>query len=384
MTETTTEDMPAPPQARAILTVDLNALRANYRKLRAMAAPADCAGVVKADAYGLGAAPVGRALGAEGCRTFFVATIAEARQLRALRDVLADALIYVLDGLLPGSAADLTACAARPVLGSLQEIEEWARFCTDAGHKHAAAIHIDTGMNRLGLSPADVPVLAARRDLLESFNLSLVMSHLVSGEEPGNPRSAAQARLFDELRGLLPAAPASLANSAGTLLAGAYRHDLTRPGIALYGGHVLTAAANPMQPVVNLKARILQLRDIAAGETIGYNETFVAPAPMRVATLATGYADGFARALSSTNETPGLPAYIEGYPAPLLGRVSMDYIAVDVSAVPHDLARRGAWAELIGPHVTIDEMAKRAGTNSYEILTSLGHRAARIYPGAAE
>lgn len=366
-------------EARAVLSVDLNALRSNYRKLAALAAPAECAGVVKANAYGLGAIAVSRALWVEGCRTFFVATIDEARELRSIHP---DAVLYVLDGLMPQNAAALVSCNARPVLGSLEEVSEWAEFCQGRGRRYKAALHLDTGMNRLGLAPTDVPQLAAQPQLLKNFELCLIISHLVSGEEPENPKTAAQAKLFEELRALLPSAPASLANSAGTLLAGRYRYDLTRPGIALYGGHVLAGSASSMQPVVTLKARILQVRQVPAGATIGYNETFKVTRPTRIATLATGYADGFFRSLSSTNQTPGLPAFIGGHGAPLLGRVSMDYIGVDVTDVPAQLACRGAWAQLIGAQVTIDDMAARAGTNSYEIITRLAHRAERVYIGA--
>ncbi len=380
--------------ARAVVTIDLNALRANYRKLRQMQLPGECGGVVKANGYGLGLAPVARALWQEGCRTFFVATLQEGQTLRQIlnkADSSADqaaAIIHVLDGLLPGQALPLISADLRPVLGSIIEIESWAEACTKAGAKFPCAIHIDTGMNRLGLSPGEVPNVAARPDLFAQFDLSLIVTHLVSGEERANPRSLAQARLFDELRALLPAAPTSFANSAGTQLRAdpaqkdTCAYDIARPGVALYGAHVFDDAPNPMQMVVGVYARVLKIRSIEAGETIGYNATWRAPHAMRVATLGYGYGDGLPRSLSSTNEHPGLPVFFGDKPAPLIGRVSMDYIGVDLTGFGEGAISPGDWAELIGPHVTIDDMAKRAGTNAYEILTSLGPRAQRIYVGS--
>ncbi len=389
--------------ARAIMCVDLAALRANYRALRELQMPGECGGVVKANGYGLGLAPVARALRHEGCRTFFVATLQEGQSLRQILQKTdtgtdqAAAVIYVLDGLLPGQASPLISADLRPVLGSLTEIESWATACAKAGAKFPCAIHIDTGMNRLGLSPDEVPQVAARLDLLARFDLSLIVTHLVSGEERANPLTLAQARLFDELRALLPAAPTSFANSAGTQLRSHpaqkvnFAYDIARPGVALYGAHVFADAPNPMRLVVGVYARVLKIRSIKAGETIGYNATWRASHAMRVATLGYGYADGLPRRLSSTNEhpgneCPGLPVYFGDKPAPLIGRVSMDYIGVDITAFGEDDIAPGAispgdWAELIGPHVTIDDMASYAGTNAYEILTSLGPRAQRIYVG---
>ena len=366
------------PAARAVLVVDLEAIRANYRHLRSMNAPGDCSAVVKANAYGLGLGPVAKALSAEGCTNFFVATLDEAR---ALRQHLPGAVIYVLDGCYNGNEATLVEDGLRPVLGSLEDIESWADYCAQTGRKHACAIHIDTGMNRLGLSPAEVPKLAARKDLFEQIDFALVMTHLVSGEIRDDPLTRRQADLFDQLRALLPPAPTSFGNSAGTLLADAFPCDLARPGVALYGAQVFDDVPNAMRPVVTLLARVLKIREIDTGETIGYNATWRAPKPMRVATLALGYADGMLRSLSATNKHPGLPVWFGNQPAPLLGRVSMDYIGVDVTNVCAPTLTQTAFAEVLGSHVTIDDMAKRAQTNAYEILTSLSRRAQRIYLG---
>ena len=372
------------PAARAALIIDLDAIAANYRKLRDCQAPGECAGVVKANAYGMGLEPVARALWREGCRTFFVATVAEGLKLRSL---LGKAVIYVLDGLIGADGKHFSQHDLRPVLGSIREVEFWADHCTAQSRQLPAAIHIDTGMNRLGLSPDEVPRLAAKTALLDKFKLALIMTHLVSGEIRDDPLTRQQADLFDHLRKLLPPAPTSFGNSAGTLLCASrndtrLHHDLARPGVALYGAQVFIDTDNPMQPVTTLLARVLKVRNVGSGETVGYNATWRANKPVRIATLATGYADGYLRALSSTNDNPGLPVYFGDYPAQLVGRVSMDYITVDVTDIPEAYCHQGKFAELLGPHVSVDDMAARARTNAYEILTGLANqRAQRIYLG---
>jgi alanine racemase len=362
----------------AILTIDLDALAANYRKLRDLAGQAECAAVVKADAYGLGVAEAAPALWRAGCRTFFVATPNEGVELRAL---LPEATIYVFAGLLPGAPEIYREHTLRPVLNSAADVAEWARICSAAGEPLPCGVHIDSGMNRLGLGAAEVEAVAAERDLWAALTLSLVMSHLACADDPAHPKSEAQRSAFDRLRARLPAAPASLANSAGILLGSAYLYDLVRPGLALYGGHPRRAGANPFLPVVHLLGRVLQIRDVNPGETVGYGATRTLGEPARIATVAVGYADGFFRALSVSDGAEGLVVSIEGHAAPVLGRVSMDLITVDVSAVPEGLARAGGFVELIGPKVTAQEVASRAGTIDYEVLTSLGRRAARRYIG---
>jgi alanine racemase len=362
----------------AILTIDLDALVANYRRLRDLAAPAECAAVVKADAYGIGMAQAAAALARGGCKTFFVATLAEAKQLRAL---LPGVTIYVFSGLMPGSAEIYRAHDLRPVLNNAEEIEEWASYCMARSEKLACAVHIDTGMNRLGLSAGEVEHVAASHELWKALTLSLVMSHLACADEPDHPKSEAQRQVFDRLRARLPRAMGSLANSAGILLGPDFTYDLVRPGIALYGGHPRREGENPFQPVVHLKGRILQLRAVAAGETIGYGATRTTERPSRVAVVSVGYADGFFRALSTKDGEAGFRAYAGPHPAPVLGRVSMDLITVDVSDVPEPFSRRGAWVELIGPNVPARDMAHHAGTIDYEVLTNLGRRALRRYLG---
>ena len=362
--------------AAAILTIDLGAIARNWRRLSDLCAAAECAAVVKADAYGLGMRQVAPVLAAIGCNTFFVATPGEGGELRAL---LPDASIYVFDGLLPGTADFLRQHELRPVLNSLEEVTDWAAFCRAKAQKLPAALHLDTGMNRLGLAPEEVDALAARSELFDAFALDLVMSHLACADQADHPKSAIQRRLFDEARRKLPDARASLANSAGIMLGADYHYDLARPGIALYGGKP-QRGDDAFELVVTLQARVLQVRDALAGETIGYGATRTLQGPARIATLACGYADGLFRALSVSDGSDGLCVYFGDRRAPLLGRVSMDLIAVDVTDITPELARRGAFAEIIGRNAA-HAIAEAAGTIDYEVLTNLGRRALRRYIG---
>jgi len=366
------------PSETAILTIDLDALIANYRHLRDLASPAECAAVVKADAYGLGMALAAPALSRAGCKTFFVATLGEAKALRAL---LPDAVIYVFAGLMPATAELYRAHDLRPVLNSADEIREWASYAASQGEKLPCAVHIDSGMNRLGLSAEEVEQVTDARDLWQAMTLSLVMSHLACADEAQHPKSEAQRKIFDRLRARLPETLASLANSAGILLGRAYAYDLVRPGIALYGGKPSRHGENPFHPVVHLAGRILQVRNVAAGETVGYGATRTLNEASRVAIVSVGYADGFFRSLSTKDGAAGLVVHLGAHAASILGRVSMDLITIDVTGVPEEIACRGAWVELIGPSVSAQDMAHHAGTIDYEILTNLGRRAFRRYIG---
>lgn len=366
------------PGETAVLTIDLEAVVANYRALRDLSAPAECAAVVKADAYGLGMARVAPALWRAGCKTFFVATLGEGRALRAL---LPQATIYGLAGLLPDTAELYRAHDLRPVLNSAEEIGEWAAFCAKLGEKLACAVHIDSGMNRLGLSAEEVDRIATATELWEALTLSIVMSHLACADEPDHFKNEAQRQIFDRLRARLPVARASLANSAGILLGPDFVYDLVRPGLALYGGKPYRLGENPFRPVVQLKGRILQLRDVAPGETVGYGATRTLRKAARLAIVSVGYADGLFRALSVADGEDGLAGYLGPHAAPIVGRVSMDLVMLDVSHVPEALAQRGAWVELIGPNVPAHVLAAHAGTIEYEVLTNLGRRAFRRYIG---
>jgi len=361
-----------------LLTIDLDSVVANYRTLNDLSTPAECAAVVKANAYGLGMAEVTPALARAGCKSFFIATLGEAEELRAL---LPGATIYVFDGLLKDTGQIYRQFGLRPVLNSTDEIEEWAAFAKSARAKLPAAVHIDSGMNRLGLSAAEVDHVSGAKELWATFELALVMSHLACADEPDHPKNEAQRKTFDTLRAKLPKAPASLANSAGILLGAPYCYDLVRPGIALYGGRARRTGANPFAPVVHLAGRILQVREVTAGETVGYGATRTLTRPSRIAVVAVGYADGVFRSLSAGDGERGLQVYLGSHSAPLLGRVSMDLITIDVTDVPEAFAQRDAWVELIGKNVSADELAVHAGTIDYEVLTNLGTRAVRRYTG---
>ncbi len=366
----------APAPATGVAIIRLGSLRRNYRKLRAMAAPAKTAAVVKANAYGLGAAEVFAALSEEGCETAFVATIEEARALRAL---FPRAAIYVFDGLLPGSAPQFEGIDARPVLGSLDEIGEWSAFCRDRGRRFPAALHLDTGINRLGLPSKDAEQLRVEPGRLAGFDLRLVMSHLACADDAGHEKNEAQRAHFEALSALFPGVPRSLANSGGILLGPGFHFDLTRPGIALYGGRASTSGANPVEPVLWLFGRIAQVRWAEAGETVGYGAAQTLKRRTRIATVTAGYADGYFRSASASDSREGPPGYIGDDRLPLLGRVSMDLIMFDATDVPDECVRRGGFIELIGERVTADDLAAFAGTNGYEVLTSLGRRYVRVY-----
>ncbi|HEX8165257.1 MAG TPA: alanine racemase [Beijerinckiaceae bacterium] len=373
-----------PPEAEAggVLTVDLDALAANWRSLRDRAAPAECAAVVKADGYGLGLVPVVRALTKAGCRTFFVAGLSEAV---TAREACADARIYVLNGLLPGTAGTYAGLALRPILGSRDEIAEWAAFCRGFGARLAAAIHFDTGMNRLGLPTAQAEAVA-RDPLLADFEPALVMSHFVSSEEPENPLNARQIACFAAAWKAFPGIPASLCNSSGIFLPGKPHLDLVRPGYALYGGNPTPGRQNPMRGVVRLEGRIVQVRTAEDGETVGYNAQWTARGRRRLAVVSAGYADGYPRAASATDvkrdtQASAGEAIVAGLRCPFAGRVSMDLMAIDVTEVPDGAAERGGLVTLMGGDLTVDEVGRRAGTIGYEVLTSLGRRYARRYVG---
>jgi alanine racemase len=371
------------PPASATLAIDLPALRANYATLAAASAPAACGAAVKAGAYGLGMLPVSSALWEAGCRSFFVALPGEGA---ALRVALPEAEIVVLDGLLPGSGDVCVANRLVPALASIEEAEEYARHARALERRLPAAIHADTGLNRLGMSQAEWQQLARRGDILGALDVTLLVSHLACADEPGHAMNDRQREAFAAVQALFPGVRSSLANSPGTLSAG-YACDLVRPGIALYGGNPFSNRSNPMRPVVRLYATTLQVRDVPAGDSVGYNATWTARRPSRIAILGAGYADGMPRALSSKPLHDGADmtaaeaalVYIGGQFAPVAGRVSMDLMAIDVTDVDPALVRRGTRAELIGDHVTLDDIARWSGTTPYEILTRLGSRFARLY-----
>lgn len=361
--------------AAGVLHVDLGALVANYRTIAAKVAPAKAAAVVKADAYGLGAVEVARALEREGCRDFFLAHLSEALELRPA--LAPGARLFVLNGLLPGGEAACAAAGIVPVLNSLDQLGRWSAQAALTGQRLPAALQVDTGMARLGLSPEDVARLAAEPQRLRHVDLCLVMSHLACADTPDDPTNAAQTAEFERLAAAFPDVPRALDNSGGSLLARPGHFDLVRPGIALYGGAPQTGRPNPMRAVVALETRIVQVRTIPAGKGVGYGLTFHAERPTRIATIAVGYADGWPCSLGNRGA-----AFVAGQRAPIVGRVSMDSITLDVTDIAEDHLFPGAPVELIGPHQTVDDVARDAGTISYEILTRLGRRYARVYTPA--
>jgi len=352
----------------AVLHIDLTAIAANWRALAERASPGAVAGVVKANAYGLGAAQVAPVLYAAGCRHFFVAHLAEGF---ALREALGSGpMIAVLDGFAPG---DDGKAALVPVLNGLGDVLAHAAAGRNAGQARQAVLHLDTGMARLGLDAGEQARLTADHSLLAGLNLRYVMSHLACADEPDHPLNAEQAARFARACAGLPRLPRSLANSSGLFLGADYASDLARPGCALYGINPTPGAPNPMRPVIRLEAPILQIRDIPANASVGYGASFVAARPSRIATIAVGYADGYLRSLSGQ----GVAAYRDMI-LPMVGRVSMDLITLDVTDAPG--IAPGDVLQLIGGAApSPDDLAARAGTIGYEILTSLGDRYRRNY-----
>ena len=358
--------------AAATLTIDLGAVAANWRLLRDLSQPAECAAVVKADGYGLGLEQVARAVRAAGCRRFFVA---RAEEGLALHEALGgDGAIYVLDG--PGRPADAPALEAAgliPVLNSPEDIAAWAAD-SGADRPRRGILAVDTGMNRLGLSPSEMRDLTSRSGALDGLEIDFVMSHLACGEERDNPANGLQRALFDELRAPLAGIPASLANSAGIFLGPDYHYALTRPGAAIYGISAATGAPRRMREVVRLKAPILQIRTVDRDSTVGYGATHRVPRGARLATVAAGYADGYLRALGNRGH-----GYVGATRVPVVGRVSMDLVTFDISNTPEGDVKPGDHVDLICRRHTIDDLAAEAGTIGYEILTAMGRRYRRRY-----
>ena len=366
---------PPAAQAGGILTVDLGAIEANWRALGRRAMPAECAAVIKADGYGCGIEQVAAILAKAGCKTFFVADLAEARRVR---EVAPEPAIYVLSGLLPGTAGSYADIRARPVIGSMVELAEWDVFVSANQWRGGAALHVDTGMNRLGISLNEAAALAPRIRS-ENHGITLLMSHLACAELPEHPLNARQISAFREARILYRGIPSSLANSSGIFLGATAHCDVVRPGVALYGVNPTPAQSNPMRPVIELQARIAQVRTVPRGETVGYDAAWTAKRTTRIAVVAVGYADGYLRAASASDEAPGADAIIAGTRCPLAGRVSMDLLAIDVTDLPDNAARRGDLVTLIGGEMTVDAVAGAAGTIGYEVLTNLGRRYHRVY-----
>jgi alanine racemase len=354
-------------RAGAVLEIDLAAVVANWRLLGRCAAPAECAAVVKADAYGLGAHRVAPALAAAGCRRFFVATLDEGIALRA---VLPACEIAVLNGPCAGTTAEFVAHDLVPVVNDPGQIALWREACAAHGCG-AAMLHVDTGMARLGLSLQD---FAAQAAALRAVPWRGLLSHLACADEPLHPLNEVQRRHFLAVRAALPGPPASLAASSGIFLGRAFHGDFVRPGAALYGINPQPGSPNPMRPVVRLEGRILQVREVDRGQSVGYGASWTAPAPARLATVAVGYADGWPRSFG-----PRGSGRLGGVRVPLAGRISMDLMVFDVTAADPALARPGACIVLLDEEYGVDAAAAAAGTIGYEMLTALGRRYHRTY-----
>jgi len=369
----------ADPNAAAtgILAIDLDAIVANWRTLESVTVPAECAAVVKANAYGCDTDPVVRALAAAGCKTFFVATIEEARAARA---ATRSATIYVLGGCFQNCGDIFAELNCQPVIGSLNELAEWDVFCRRTGWRGHAAVHIDTGMNRLGLTIQEAQGLIPRIHAGD-HGISLVMSHLVSAENPQHPLNGRQLAAFREIAQQFTGVPASLANSSGCFLGPQFHFDLVRPGAALYGVNPTPDAHNPMRSVVELKARIVQTRNVERGESVGYGATWTARRPTRLAIISAGYADGYFRTAGGVDGTRSAEVIVAGKRCPIAGRISMDLMAIDITDLPDRAARRGHMVTLLGDGITVDELGHHFGTIGYEVLTSLGRRYTRIHKG---
>ncbi|MDJ0928829.1 MAG: alanine racemase [Gammaproteobacteria bacterium] len=354
--------------ATAVLTVKLDSLVRNFRYLARRSKSAHCAAVVKANAYGLGVEPVSRALHGADCRDFFVTTACEGQELRA---ILPDANIYMFNGPTESSLAAIRDAGLIPVLNSPEQVQLWV----SAASSESCVLHVDTGMRRLGLSPQQAQSLAATRDVADRLKIDAVMTHLACADEPGHALNEAQLQDFARVTQHWPGVRTSIGNSGGILLGREYCGDLARPGIALYGGLVGLDAA--LEEVVGLHARVLQLRDIDQAVTVGYGATATVQGPARLATLGIGYADGYPRSLG--NRASGI---VDGVRVPVVGRVSMDTVVVNVSALEPGALASGDLVRLLGGGIGLDELATLAGTISYEILTGIGARVARQYQGA--
>lgn len=358
------------PTAR--LNIDLDALAHNFGVLAREAAGAMVAPVVKSDGYGLGAGPIGQRLWAEGARSFFVARLAEGEALRAALGPARTAEIFILDGFTPGAGPRLAAAGLTPALCSLPQTAIASAFATAAGAPLKIALHVDTGMNRQGLTLEEASDLAQGRSGLRGLDVDLVMSHLGSADSPDDPRNQKQLDGFLKVRSEFPEARASLAASAGSFLGPAFRFDMIRPGVSLYGGGPQARPDPRLRPVATLTAPILDIRKIRAGETVGYGASVRVERPTRVAVVAAGYTDGVIRAARN-----GGDAWVDGAARPLLA-INMDLAVIDIGEARADV---GEAVELLGAHVLLDDLAAAAGTVAHEVLVRLSRRAERTYLG---
>ncbi|MEL7274365.1 MAG: alanine racemase [Pseudomonadota bacterium] len=370
-----------PDLAGGRLTINLGALVRNWQKLAKLAEPAECGAVVKANAYGCGIEQVVPALWGAGCRTFFVAVTSEGQRVKA---VAPEATCYVLNGAYESALPHIHDAGLLPVLGSMPEIENWAALAKDKGQALPCALQMDTGMNRLGVTLAELEQTVGNSALMNALDVRLFMTHYACADDIGHPQTLAQRERFAQASALLPGVPRSAANSAADLQAADHAFELARPGIALYGGEALNDVDNPMEPVATLKGRIIQIRTAQPGDAVGYGATETITRPSRLAYVSVGYADGYHRAASHMGVpmravAPPVEAAYKGQRIKGVGRISMDMCCFDVTDIPENAIAAGDWIELFGPTIPMDDAARAAGTIGYEMLTGLGHRYSRKY-----
>ena len=359
-------------RAGAVLRIDLQALRSNYRLLKSKLGIARCGAAVKADAYGLGAIPVAQALYADGCRHFFVAHLEEAINLRP--HLASDAQIIVMHGSPVGYEAEFLEYQCTPVLNSTEQIAAWKMLAMQHQRSLPALLQVDTGMARMGLSDQEIRQWQEDSHFLDGIDVQYLMSHLASAEDQVNPMNRTQLAKFRQLQNLLPGVKASLANSSGIFLGSDFHFDLARPGAALYGVAPVAGQVNPLQAVAHLQGRIIQTREIPAGTGVGYGSTWRSKNAARIATVAVGYADGWMRSFSNRGV-----AHIAGQEVAIVGNISMDTLTLDVTRIAAEHLQPGMLVDLISATNTVDAVAAKANTIGYEILTSLGARYERHY-----
>jgi alanine racemase len=363
------------------LTIDLDALKRNWRLMAGKAPKASTGAAIKANCYGLGNERGASALYRAGCRHFFVANCAEGI---LIRQFVAESEIFVFGGLTPVNAPFYHESALTPVLNSLQDIAIWAEWTRKAGSRRPCALHIDTGMNRLGISREEVRSYFGDQKNRIGITPVLVLSHLACADSPDNPMNRIQLERFREATAFFPETRLSLANSGGVLLGADYHFDITRPGIALYGGEAVNQSISPVEPVVTLEGRILQVKQVKNGETLGYGGAATLERDSVIAIAGLGYGDGISRSASGHGIAmrqicKGAQGWIDGYRAPIIGRISMDVTALDVTDIPGEVLEKAQWVEFFGRNIKLDDFARAAGTIGYEVLTGIGQRVARLY-----
>ena len=362
--------------AGAQATIDLAALTENWRYLKSNFKGKICGATVKANAYGVGIKQVVNALHSAGCQTFFVALPQEGEQVRQFAS---NAEIYVLNGLLPNQSEFYHNFNLIPVLGDLEEIKEWSNFATNRQTQLPYAIHVDTGINRLGLNSIEFKNLLQESAFKSNLCPVLVLTHLACADDSQNKMNSQQLEKFASMRTQIPDVPASMCNSAGIFLGPSYHFEVARPGISIYGAEAVSTAKKFIQAVVTLEARILQVRRVKKGEAIGYGSTRVLERNSRIATLSCGYADGYMRLIGSSKKKSHPYVMCDGFHSPLMGRVSMDQIQIDVTDLPEEICHRGKMVELFGKNISIDDVASWAGTIGHELLVNIGSRLHKTY-----